>query len=94
MGHLYNVDFVEGLFFAERQWGRENSSKLLIEVDADLKDSAKAETLHHEVTEGLNFWQNWELDHHLLTQISTSIFGTMKCNPELVKFLYPESREI
>jgi len=88
VGHDYNIEFVDGLYINEGEWGIHKPNLLEIIIDNDLKDSVKGECLHHEMLEALNFWQNWVLEHHLLTQISSNIFGTLNSNPELLSKLY------
>ena len=93
-GHNYKVNYVEGLFINEGQWGKTSAPSLTIDIDADLITTVAGETTMHEVLEALNFWQNWELNHHLLTQINASLYGVLNTNKHLVtKLFFPEKKE-
>jgi hypothetical protein len=90
-GHDYNLEYVEGLFFNEGQIGKISVPTLLIEIDKDLKPTVKGETILHEVMEAMNFWNNWNLDHHLLTQINTNYYAVLNNNKHLIRELFGDT---
>jgi hypothetical protein len=87
-GHDYNLEYVDGLFINEGQWGKISNPSLSIDIDADLRQTIKGETLLHEILEGMNFWNNWNLEHHLLTQINTNYYSVLNNNKFLIKELF------
>jgi hypothetical protein len=82
-GHEYDYELVEGLWIGREEWGRHNSALLRIEIDKDLPDSVKAETSLHELLEAVKFWQNLNLNHQMLSQISAGLFSILNNNKVL-----------
>jgi hypothetical protein len=88
LGHTYEVKEVDGR--GEDWWGRINNSAKVIELDKDLSDSCKHETLFHEIIEGVNWWGDLNMEHHKLSLMSTLLFSVMKGNPKVRKILFDE----
>jgi len=60
---------------------------------ASKSEDHKLGTLFHEIIEALNYRLEWKLSHQLVTQLESSLFQVLKCNPKFVKMFLKDENE-
>lgn len=88
LGKPYRVDYVEaediggdvGQCRPAHQW---------IKLDRALPSEQRAETLLHEVIEGINWELGLSMTEAQIRGLSAALFGTLRGNPELAKEVVP-----
>ena len=93
LGHEYNLEAEEGMYFNSNNYGLHSLAKLQITYDPDMKETVYREAIFHELFEALNYWVDTDLEHHKLTILSASLFSILKNNPELLKLLFGDNND-
>lgn len=92
-GHEYKVTVVTDLVKYRDRMGESCAGLLTIDIDAELPESHKEETLIHEIIEQLNFFFELELDHNVIKCLSTGWYQVIKDNPEIFSMQFPGTQD-
>lgn len=93
LGHDYNIEPEEGMFFHTGNYGKHSYSRLEIDYDPDMKPTVKGEAILHEIFEAINHWTNLGLDHHQITLLSVGLYSVLQNNAYLTGFLLDGEQE-
>jgi len=80
VGHEYEVVMTPRLFASDATSGVCDTARHTITLDENFAESHVAETLLHEIIEGLNYHLELELDHRILSALSEGLFQVLRDN--------------
>ena len=83
-GHLYTIARDEKLISRAGLWGKCNHIDRVLNVDATISTRDYLCVLTHEFLEAVKTNRDFEISHHLLTNIEDSVFAMMVDNKDLV----------
>jgi len=83
-GHIYNIELNDKLISRSGLWGQCNHVDRVLRVDATIPTRDYLCVIVHEFLEAVKANRDFEMSHHLLTNVEDAFFGMLIDNKNLI----------